>query len=240
MTNIKLMSYEDFEELFPNNSMVDINKMNIDQFECYRQMYTLYRELVSKYLIEKLNLKQYDNMINNNPLNYKKVDIDKMDIYQKFNSRYLNYFYIRNNIYLEHLSRKEYDFLFQKLNSENVFSIDDNTLNFLEQTYKKVIFEDALGNGNIVYVNYGPETIDFIAPNNSIIIGIRYDMYDNSENLDNSSWDTRFLKQQDYITSLLKRMYDEYKNKEILVNIIQYDVWSIKKNKLVETNLNKS
>ena len=57
--------------------------------------YLMYRKLFTQYIIEKLNLKKYDDEIAESKLNFIEVKEKQMDIYQYFSKDKLKYFYKR-------------------------------------------------------------------------------------------------------------------------------------------------
>lgn len=194
--------------------------------------YLMYRKLFTQYIIEKLNLKKYDDEIAESKLNFIEVKEKQMDIYQYFSKDKLKYFYIRNNIHIEKLTDEEQKFL-QKIKLEEPNELGDIEKDFIEKTYSKVIFEDVLENGEICNVFYGPDSRSFISSNNSIVIGMRYDEFENN-GLDDEKWDELHEKQLDFWDELKERMELELKmkiNKHI--SIIRYDDFSIEK-RLIE------
>ncbi len=225
----KKISFDDLKSVFPYNSNVELEKMDSNQLELYLQMYTVYRELLSKYLIHLLDLTTYDNEIKNSKLQFKQIEISNMDIYQKFDSDKLNYFYLRNNIYLERLSSEEYNFLYNKMLSGHKFDLDEETIAFIENTFKKVTFEDVNRNGYITNTNYGPEILEYIVPNNSIIIGFRYDVF-NIQYENDQDWSIYLKKQQVYFNELVQKIEKKCRDLNLEnIRIIKYDDWSIKK-----------
>ena len=95
-----------------------LNKKDMAQFDfsqdINQEVYLLYRKLFTEYIIEKTELKKYDEEIKNSNLNFIPVEEEKMDIYQYFSCDILKYFYIRNNLYLEKLDKKDINFLEKK------------------------------------------------------------------------------------------------------------------------------
>lgn len=171
--------------------------------EEYINLYNKYRMLLTKYFIKKFRLKLYDELIENSGLNFKPVDIEKQDLYQYFSSDNLKYVYIRNNVYIDKLTVEEK----QKLNT---LSYGDNELSkidelFIEETYKKVIFEDKLENNKKTMTFFGPRTSSFMIGNDYVVIGIRYDKYYNQYGND-EEWKENFIKQSEFITNLIFKM----------------------------------
>ena len=186
------------ETKIPYDNKEYFDSMSPESQESYLKLYSLYNNLLIQYLIKKYNLNLYDEMIQNSKRNFKKVDTKDMDIYQYTSSKYLNYLYIRNNIYIEKLSKEELLYL---SNTKEI--LDYNNEQFIEKTYKKVIFENE-------YTMYGPDNSKYLKKPNTLIIGLRCKSIDlnndSSDELDN------FLSQQQYlklfITILLTQKYN--------------------------------
>ena len=101
----------------------------------------LYKKLFLEYVIKELELNNYDEILNRSPLNYIPISYENKDNYQKNNSKGLKYFYIRNNIYIERLTRDDISFIQKKRkNGEEV--LDEEWAEFIENTYPKIIQEN--------------------------------------------------------------------------------------------------
>lgn len=185
---------------------VPVNKMIEQANEKYIELYNKYRKILTKYLIKKLELKKYDELIENSGFNFKKVDVENQDIYQYFSSDLLNYIYIRNNIYIEKLTDEEKNELNSiPSNDDELSKLEED---FIERTYKKVIFEDVLGNNESCKVFYGPRTSSYMADNSYVIIGLRYDKYYNPYGND-EDWKNNYMIQSRFISKLLFKMQSE-------------------------------
>ncbi len=161
----------DYETRLPNSNQEYFNNLSNVSKQEYLNLYLLYYNLLYKYLIPKLNLKQYDNMLLNSDNIFYQVSLENMDLYQRIGSNYLKYFYLRNNLYIERLTKEELDFLKKKLLSNNN-ELDQETTTFIENTYQKVMLENTK---DITNINYGPDNYSFYKPSNNIIIGVRVD-----------------------------------------------------------------
>ena len=75
--------------------------------ENYLRLYEIYSNLLIQYFIKYYNLKEFDDVLSKDKRNFEKVSTYDMDIYQYLSSEYLNYIYLRNNIYIERLSNEE-------------------------------------------------------------------------------------------------------------------------------------
>lgn len=234
------MSYEvidkkSFVTRFPNGNK-DIDNLDEQTNETYRLLYQAYSNLFRKYLIEKLELKKYDDEMSNSSLNYKKVSEEKMDIYQSFTKKELNYLYIRNNLYIERLSSEQKELLYDWF-VQGKEDLNDDNISFIESTYKQVIFEDVSGTGDILSINYGPDNPSYYFPNNSLVIGIRYDEFD-LNGMSDDEWDANHDKQIEEINSLIIRFMLEQKDKiSVPLYCALYNDYSIKKKQELASGL---
>lgn len=215
---MKNITYKDLETCFPK-----IEIENTD--EQFLGVYSLYNKLVVDYLDKNLKLSDFDNHFKNNELNYIKVNDNDMDIYQYLSSDFLNYFYIRNNLHLERLDNDEYKFLINKsLNNDD--SLDETSEMFINKTIKKVLSESLDGEYEI---NYGPSNPKFYAQTNSLVIGFRYDEF-NNEGVSDEVWDNNHEKQIDDIFQTFLDLEIQAENFKLMpVKIIQYNEYSVKK-----------
>ena len=144
----------------------------------------------------------------------------------------MKYFYIRNNLYIERSSDEDNEYLYTIYNSKK-FNLDEKSEEFIKRTYLNVILDEPNKNGN--FVNYGPDNKKFIRPTNSIIIGVRYDQFDNVnddnivDDYSNKVWQLKIL--MDYFEKRIK------KESEVPFFVIKYDDYSVnskKKNNYVK------
>lgn len=223
--NFKQVNEEELRTIYPNGelkNMCDKDKQN------FLQKYFLYRKLFTEFLILKLELREYDEEIANSKLNFKPSNEDDMDFYQYFSSEELKYFYIRNNIYIDKLSQIEDNFLQKRIDNNN-YDFDIDAKKFIEDTYEKVIFEDVLNNGDTCITIYGPDSSSFMAPNNAVVIGFRYDEF-NLNGLDDNNWNELHNKQLLYLRDLDNKMSVNMDSAlQVPVAILKYNEFSIKK-----------
>ncbi len=217
---MKKISFDDLNTTFPkNNSFI-----NDEEF---LNLYSLCTDLIMKYLIKKLDLEKYDNYFSKSELNYKKVNENQMDVYQYLSSSNLKYFYLRNNLHLDRLSKEEIDFFRQKLDNQNE-ECDIFCEKIIESVISKLLSERE---GDSTLTNFGPETSKFYAPMNSLIIGFRYDEF-NSDGMTDEEWDINHEKQiQDRFHQIIM-LENEIENYKIMpISIIEYDMFSVKQRK---------
>lgn len=223
-----LIDEQDFLTKCPDTNLDTFGKMNKELKDTYLAIYMKYSELFNKYLYHKMGLDEFDNRIGNSNLSFLPVGENEMDLYQYLSHDISRFFYIRNNYYIERLSNDEQAFLAEKvLKSES--DLDKETIAFLESTYRKVIYENVADNENIYNINFGPNSESFFAPNNSLVLGFRYDEF-NTQGKTDEQWDDNYNKQLEYINNIMNEAEDKLSKKlGIPVVIIKYDQFSIKK-----------
>lgn len=217
---------EDLKTIYPNCTNISLDNMPENQKKKYLLLYNMYRKLFTIYIMQKLKLKSYDKKIEKSELGFTANKKQDMDIYQYFSSDILKYFYIRNNIYIEKLNKKEIDFLEKKIQSKN-YELDDETMQIIESSYRRVIFEDVLKNGELCKTLYGPNSSNFFADNNAIIIGVRYDEFAENK-LNDDEWDELHQQQVEFLESLITRMNKNLNsNSAVPIEILEYSEFSI-------------
>lgn len=217
----------EFGTLFSNN------KYLMDSSDKGLSLYALYHSLMTKYIDKLVNLKEYDDMFATSDLNFHPVDENSFDIYQKLSSDELKYFYIRNNLYLDRLSDNEQKFLESKLISGNE-NLDAETIKFMSTTIMKVISESYNKDSSLFF--YGPRSMEYAVPSDSIVIGFRYDRY-YSEGMTDEEWNSNVEKQDSYKFDKLSDLGGKLAQIESVgIYLIEYNDYSITRCK----NNNKS
>ena len=203
----------------------NIFKYSSKEQDDYMHLYNAYRTLFSKYIMSKLNIKKYDAELDNSEVKFYNCDNNKMDIYQFFTSDELKYFYIRNNCYVERLDDSEKDLLRARISNNN-YELDDEAITFINNTYKKIVFEFVDDSDNN-YIFYGPENRRFLVKDGTIVIGINYDEF-YEDGLSDDEWYNNHLKQLQNLTKLLNEMITSYKTlPDLHVVVLKYDEYSI-------------
>ncbi len=143
-------------------------KYEIDE---YVILYNKYRKMFTQFIINKINLKMWDEQIAQQ-IHIKPLDKAQMDIYQYCSSDELKYIYIRNNIYIEKLTKGEIEYLKNVDHTKEELTQEEQK--FIKKTFPKVIAEIE-GEGEF-RVNFGNENAGFFATENVVVIGIRYNL----------------------------------------------------------------
>ena len=211
MKNIDINKYR---TRFPNNNDTFFENLSDIDKNLYLERVSKYYFLFLNYIIEKLNLKQFDQSLFNSDNHFIPINEENMDLYQFISSEKLKYIYIRNNIYVERLSDEE----LQKLDSLE-YNETNQVNEFIDSTYPRVISE--YDNNQKAIINFGPDSSQFYVPDSNIIIGLRI-------NQDNISYEEK--NKQNFELDFVKDYYSVLFDKTLPngVSIIQYDEYSTK------------
>lgn len=158
---MELISIEDYKTRFPViDDKIDIEKMPENIRGYHFVMYSLYIDFLVNFIINNTSILNYENLLNESGLDFYAVQDKNKDFYQATTGKYLEYFYVRNNIHLENLSKEETKFLSDRILNDE-FNYDVEVQNFISSTFKRVISEvDVLKAPAII--NYGPKLISFM------------------------------------------------------------------------------
>ncbi len=217
-----MISIENYKTRFPNNNEKYFNELNEQEKVEYLELYQKYYKLILKYFIKKFKLAEYDKSLKDNEDKFVMVKKENMDIYQYLSSDDLNYFYLRNNFYIEHLTQGERNYL-KKL---NVNGIEDA---FIIKTLKRVITEIPDAQDKKISLCFGGDSLEFYKLNGSIIFGVRYDEFtDKIPNDEN--WLSAYAKIKDELNFILDGF--KYANKslnDMPIEVINYNDYTVVK-----------
>lgn len=211
--------------LIINNELLKEKGFNVYEDSSYFDLLNKYKVFLEQYLKEKLCLDLIDSNLEKSNLNFETIKEEEMDFYQKTSTMGLKYIYLRNNIYIEHLSSE--DIIFLKDQSE----YNKATIEFIERTCINVI--NPYQEKQIIF--YGPENKNFICDSTDIVLGIRYDEFVN-DNMNDEEFRTNFVKKLTLVSnlrSLITVAAEQEINKS--VKLIQYNEASIKKENIMQT-----
>ena len=219
---MNIITEEMFRTIEPSSSINYYDSLLEVQKEEYLRLYSLYNHLLMKYIMKNFGLQRYDDVFNHNH-NFFKVPKEKMDIYQFRAYGFLNFYYLRNNIYIERLSEKEKKFLFDKLKRLD-YELDSASESFIQGTFYKVLLESSLQS----YTIYGLNNDNFMRPSNALIFGIRNDDYC----LDGKSfdWEKMNSERKSVLFFFNQALEQEFSTKlGVPVFVIQYNDFSVNK-----------
>ena len=157
----------------------------------YFELVNKYKNFFGRYLMELLPLERVDTNIKNSELNFIPVKDENKDFYQITNTLPLDYIYIRNNFYVEKLSKEDLDVLRSK------DSLDDEVRQFIKRTYLTVI--NPYTNKQIIF--YGPENGKHLCDSTDVVLGIRYDEFADTS-ISDDEFQARFLEQLKLISQV--------------------------------------
>ena len=228
MGKYSVLTKEDLEDRNPKTQGYDFSKMTEEQMDYYLNLTSYYYHMLNKYVISKLGLQEYDDALKNSPFNFVATSEENMDLYQSLASDEMSYFYVRNNVYVERLTKEERRFLKARMEEANV-ELDDEMINVLDETMPKVISEST----NLEQqgmVNFGPLNKQYFAPSNSLVIGFRYDEFNNSGCKDDDEWDVNHDNQREQLGRIIMDISTNSKDKfNVPLAIIEYNDFSVKK-----------
>lgn len=222
-----IITEDDYNDMLPNCEKFNIADMNDDVRNTFLFMTSAYRYMFTKYIIKTLELKKFDQLISKNNFSFLPVKKEEMDIYQLFNSDDLTYLYLRNNIHLANLTSEERTNFLEMLKKYDM-QYTNELEEFISSTYRKVIYED-IKNDTPILINFGPISQSFMVPNNSLVIGIRFDEF-NLNGKSDSEWDSNHDLQLDYISEITAQISALAENRlKIQCFIIKYNEFSVMK-----------
>ncbi len=231
MTQMKVITKENLETMFPNNIDYNLETMDKETLDAFLNLYSYTQTLLNVCISEMLGVKRYDSYLEYNSLHFQQTKEEDMDIYQYIGSSVMKYLYVRNNLYLERLTEEERRFLIDKM-LKNDFSIDEETKKILESILAKAIVEIKKTSGELELTNFGPELPEYFAPMNALVIGLRYDEFYEGD-LSDEDWDVQYERQKEEIAKLISQLTNELSAKiNIPVKVIPYNEFSIKKNQV--------
>lgn len=207
----KKISLNELQTQFPDNTQIKISKQNAEVQNEYMELYNVYRDLFTQYIIKNLNLKEYDKKLSENKLEFIPEKEEKMDIYQYFSSSELKYFYVRNNIYLDHLSKNDLKILKAKSQNKDIL-LDEEATKFIESTYKKVIKEGTKTDKEEYNVSFGPSGSYYSAKNDAVVIGVRYDTFEQA-GMNDDEWFDRYCEREEYLKEIVEELQEKSKGK---------------------------
>lgn len=216
-----MITIENYQTRFPNNNSEYFNKLNISEREEYLGLFEKYHKLTLKYLLKKIPLLDYDKTLENNENKFIKVEKENMDMYQYLCSDDLDYFYLRNNLYIERLTSEEYEYL------KNIDSNSEED-EFIEKTLQKVITELP---DRKVSLCFGSDNLKYFKPNGSLIIGIRYDEF--SDKIpDDENWFDTYTSIKEELEWILDAFSFSYKSLNGMpIEVVSYNEYTTVKMK---------
>ena len=144
-----------------------------DDSKIYTSVQKLYIKCFEQILLSKVDLKKYEERIENSKCNIGPVKVKNKTYYHNLSSMNLKFIYIRNFFYVEKLNENDLSIMIQKVNNNN-YEVDNALMDIVNRTYKDVLANNYV-NGEYYAGSYknnlrsGQGTAHF--PNGDIYIG---------------------------------------------------------------------
>ena len=171
-----------------------------DNYDMYIYLENIYKYYFERYLISKINLIKYDNMIKDSGLDFGvSIYFNKQGDNSLKEFLPLNYISVINRFFVEKLKESELELL--KKYAKNKDYIYDNTIEkLIENTFKDVIRTDLFNeqyNEKKFKIFYGSAVPSNEAFNDDLVLKIYYaknkEKYDDEEFIDNLNKKNMFL-----------------------------------------------
>lgn len=181
------------------------------------QIYSLYRKFFIEYILNMTNLKSYDDKLENSSLKFLKTIKEKMDGYQFFSCDVLNYFYLRNNLYIDKLTEEEIKELKNRISLKD-YIFDEQAKKLIGNSYKRVL---KYSNDEDI-IKYSENYDDFLVAEGTLVIAMKYDEFGESE-LHGKMWLEEYFKKLEIINEIFKDLKKEIEEKLLIpVEILKY------------------
>ncbi len=191
------------------NSVLAIQKKLIynDDMSLYNKLRIKYQYVLEYYLSTIIDLKKYEQEIDNSNLYIGK------NIKYKVLNKYLDldYLFLINNLFIEKLNENDINLL-QNFNENN---ISNDLLNMVERTFKEIIKDNYLNNeyqDKIYKICYGPVVPSNFVDNDALVFKLYYGK-NIKEILDTDKFLEINQKQISFINDIINKIKKEIKEK---------------------------
>ena len=173
----------------------------------YNKLENFYKYLFENYLLRHVNIKKYDEKIENSNLYFSTHKPEQLisGLNEYLN---LNYIFVLNNFFIEKLSDEDLVFLKNELlKNENEFT--DEMDIFIKRTYKEIITKDKKDDSSIksYKICYGPAIPSNFALNNALVLKIFYGK--NIKTLSDEEFLQNLKNQRNILNTLKNNMEEE-------------------------------
>ena len=212
MDELKIWDLNIAKETRINRSLATDKKLIVDDdYSLYLKIQSLYLKVLEKYLESKIDLKKYDDIINNSELDFGEIPEKYKRPFHKISYLNLNHIYIRNFLFIEKLSNEALNIFINKI-SANDFSIDDNLLMIVVNTYKEIIknnyaMDKYQEKVTTVYDSFVPENV---LDSNQLVITIQTGIPNN--NLTGDEFVENRHKQSKLLEEISNSLVEDIKN----------------------------
>ena len=183
-----------------------------DNYDLYSNVANAYKSIFEQILLSKVNLKNYDSLIEKSNLDFGISNPRKEQLCTNL-SEYLNckYIYLINNFFVEKLSLDSIELFKKYINKENVDN--NNLLTIVKSTYKEVLKDNYRRNGysNEKYkVCYGSFIPSNCVNNDSLVLKIVYSR--NTKQLSDDDYIRNMREKGEFLDSIVKDISVDLKN----------------------------
>lgn len=220
-----MITKDNIELVYPqitNNDLLVKKGFKIDEENNeYFTLLNKYKKFFEGYLKEKLPLELIDDNMKKSDLKFVPIKKEDMDFYQITSTMNLDFIYLRNNLYIEKLSKEDLDFLSKK------DKLDEESKDFIKRTYQTVINPYENDEKRIIF--YGPENEKHLCDSTDVVLGIRYNEFEQNE-MSDEEFQKNFLEQLRLIAQVSTLLEIASPNElGSVVKVIQYNELSIMK-----------
>ena len=189
-----------------NNSLKNINTNIYTQLgfcdengitDKFIKLYTNYRILLDKYLMNKLSLKKYDDEMSDSELIFIPMDKEFQNSEQLLSTMGLKYIYLVNVLHLEKLS-PDYINFFLNLTDDDLRNPSSEIFDAVEKTFKTVIDSSY---DDITLTSY--ENYNYIFSTKDLVIGVTFDEDADIGLGEDEEWFENFMQKNEYLYDLL-------------------------------------
>lgn len=104
----------------------------------YLTLQEVYRKAFGQFIIEKLDLKKYEQELLESDMRFIPADKGKQSFYQKWDNMDMKYIFLRNNIPIERLNENDLEIL-KKEAADNRVEPSSEVMEMIERTYQDII-----------------------------------------------------------------------------------------------------
>lgn len=184
----------------------------------YLNIYSLYRKFYTEYIYNTLDLKKYESKLKASGLQFKGINDKNKDFFQRFSNEILEYFFIRNILYIDELNNEEIDELRLRV-IEKKYIFDEKAEKLIEETYKKVLKRNNIEDSEIIR---GIVCENYLIKEGTLILGMRYNSF--TENgLSGSKWLDDYISKLKFLEDLFLEIKKDVTEKLLIpVEILRY------------------
>lgn len=167
-----------------------------DNQSIYLKVLDIYKKAFEEMINKSINLEKYNLLMNTSELYFSESKIIKEKYKTYLNFKYL---YLLNAFYVEKLELKDIEIL------KNKEDIDDDVLEIVKRTYKKIIKKD-----NVKTITYGDRLEETTVENGTIVFKLTYGK--NTKSFDDENQKVLSRKQRKFLEKLIELLETEMKN----------------------------